>query len=219
MVYRREIEGQAVAFGHQGAVWRGAMTMFDHLTGSVWSQPYGAPFMGDLAESQIEMEIVASTLTSWGDWKAKYPDTLAYAYQDRYRNSDESDDGAFERSAVVIEYFDDSASYPVTDLRGVQIVNDIVGGVEIGVVFGVAGDDLWSVVSRRLSDGTVIDFASGDGGVLQDPETGSTWDPTHGYGIDGPLSDETVNVLPSSMIYADKFSYYYPDGRMWQPGG
>jgi hypothetical protein len=33
------------------------------------------------------------------------------------------------------------------------------------------------------------------------------------------LSDETVNVLPSSMIYADKFSYYYPDGRIWQPGG
>jgi hypothetical protein len=24
-------------------------------------------------------------------------------------------------------------------------------------------------------------------------------------------------VLPASMIYADKFSYYYPEGRIWGP--
>ena len=153
MVYRREIDGQAVAFGHQGAVWRGAMTMFDHLTGSVWSQPHGAPFMGALADSGIEMEIIPSTMTTWGDWKAEFPETLAYSHEDRYIDKYESDDGVFERSAVVVEYFGDSASYPVTDLRNSPIVNDIVGEVEIAVVFGVAGDDLWSVVSRRLPAG------------------------------------------------------------------
>jgi hypothetical protein len=217
MVYRREIDGQAVAFGHQGAVWRGAMTMFDHLTGSVWSQPHGAPFMGDLADSGIEMEIIPSTMTTWGDWKAKFPDTLAYSHDDRYIDKYESDEGVFERSAVVVEYFGDSASYPVTDLRNAPIVNDIVGGIEIAVVFGVAGDDLWSVVSRRLPDGTLVDFSSREGGMLTDLVSGTTWDPTHGYGIDGPLSEQTVNVLPASMIYADKFSYYYPDGRAWDP--
>ena len=32
MVNLREIDGQPVAFGHQGAVWSDAMTLYDHLT-------------------------------------------------------------------------------------------------------------------------------------------------------------------------------------------
>jgi hypothetical protein len=96
-------------------------------------------------------------------------------------------------------------------------VNDTVGGVEVAVIYGLAGDDLWSVVARQLPDGTRLDFSLGEGGVLADPVTGSTWDPTHGFGIEGPLSEQTVNVLPASMIYADKFAYYYPEGRIWGP--
>jgi hypothetical protein len=217
MVYRREIDDQAVSFGHQGAVWRNAMTMFDHLTGSVWSQPYGTPFAGELLGSDAELGIIPSTLTTWGDWKEKYPETLAYART--HEDTDRYDTGpaVFDRSSILIDYFDDVVSYPVSDLRSVQIVNDTVGGVEVAVVYGLAGDDLWSVVARQLPDGTLLDFSLGEGGVLADPVTGSTWDPTHGFGIEGPLSEQTVNVLPASMIYADKFTYYYPEGRVWGP--
>ena len=217
MVYRREIDGQAVSFGHQGAVWRNAMTMFDHQTGSVWSQPYGTPFAGELAGSEAKLAVIPSVLTTWGNWKEKYPETLAYART--IEESDRYDAGRAEsdRSSIVVDYFDAVVNYPVTDLRGAQIVNDIVGGVEIAVVFGVGGDDMWSVVSRRLPDGTLVEFSVGEGGLLTDLVSGTTWDPTYGYGIDGALSEQTVNVLPASMIYADKFSYYYPDGRTWGP--
>lgn len=46
MVHRRSINDQVIVFGNQGALWGNAMTMFDHETGSVWSQPLGEAILG-----------------------------------------------------------------------------------------------------------------------------------------------------------------------------
>ena len=41
LVHRREVNGETLTFGVQGALFMNAMTWWDHTTGSIWSQPLG----------------------------------------------------------------------------------------------------------------------------------------------------------------------------------
>ena len=46
MVHRRDLNGEVLMLGNQGALLGNAMTWWDHDTGSVWSQPLGEAVMG-----------------------------------------------------------------------------------------------------------------------------------------------------------------------------
>ena len=74
---RRHNDGgtaSAAVFGNQGALYQGAMTWYDHDTGSVWSQPLGAAIAGPLAGASLRL--LPAQLAEWGRWRAAYPDTL-----------------------------------------------------------------------------------------------------------------------------------------------
>ena len=75
MVHRRSIDGTPIVLGNQGALWGNAMTWWDHETGSVWSQPLGEAILGPLTGTRLEL--LSSTLTTWDDWRAQHPSTLA----------------------------------------------------------------------------------------------------------------------------------------------
>ena len=46
LVHDRRVDGATAVFGNQGALYKGAMTWFDHETGSIWSQPLGKAVVG-----------------------------------------------------------------------------------------------------------------------------------------------------------------------------
>ena len=73
LVHDRRVNGDAAMFGNQGALYKGAMTWFDHSTGSVWSQPLGVAIAGPLAGHGLEL--IPSQLTTWGQWLAANPDS------------------------------------------------------------------------------------------------------------------------------------------------
>ena len=75
MVHRRELNGEVLVFGNQGALLGNAMTWWDHDTGSVWSQPLGEAVMGPRTGERLEL--LASQLTSWGTWRSDHPETFA----------------------------------------------------------------------------------------------------------------------------------------------
>lgn len=77
LVHHRQVNGSAAVFGNQGALYKGAMTWFDHATGSVWSQPLGAAIAGPLAGHSLEL--MPSQLTTWRRWLAAHPDTRVLA--------------------------------------------------------------------------------------------------------------------------------------------
>lgn len=77
LVHHRQMDGSAAVFGNQGALYKGAMTWFDHATGSVWSQPLGSAIAGPLAGHRLEL--MPSQLTTWGQWLAAHPDTRVLA--------------------------------------------------------------------------------------------------------------------------------------------
>ena len=86
LVHRRPVDGiaagtadtaseTAAVFGNQGALYHGAMTWYDHDTGSVWSQPLGMAIAGPAAGRVLPL--LSSQLTTWKEWRTAHPDTLA----------------------------------------------------------------------------------------------------------------------------------------------
>ncbi len=77
LVHRRPMDatGSALVFGNQGALYQGAMTWYDHGSGSVWSQPLGMAIAGPAAGRTLSL--LPSQLTTWREWRTAHPDTLA----------------------------------------------------------------------------------------------------------------------------------------------
>lgn len=214
MVHRREVDGQIFTFGHQGATWENAMTAFDHLTGSVWSQPYGRPIAGELVDADITLELVPSTMTTWAEWEDLHPQTVAYQYEGD--GAQWIEDEVLEESSIVADYFGEQVMYPVEELTSLGTITDKVGaGESVDVVVAVAeGGSAWNVFEASL-DGEPLDL-SVEGTTVVDETSGTVWDISHGYHIEGPMVGSLV-VLPASTMFTEQFLDYYPEGRIWSP--
>lgn len=213
MVHRREVDGEPIVLGNHGALWGNAMTWFDHETGSVWSQPIGEAIMGPLTGTRLEL--LPSTLTSWGDWTAEHPDSLALAAPGGFSGFD------LDSMAVVVELGQHSVAHPVPDIRLLGVANSTVGDVPVAVHVGLGGDN-WSVLSRRLDDRVVELALAGTGGdesarpVLVEVGGTGRWDAVTGLGVDG--TDENLDLLPGFTSFPRDYTTFFPDGAFWQPG-
>ena len=76
-MHDRHLEGETFVFGNQGALYKTAMTWFDHSTGSIWSQPIGAALAGEL-EGSVLIQI-PSTWDTWTSFRARHPDAQVLA--------------------------------------------------------------------------------------------------------------------------------------------
>ncbi len=207
MVHRREVNGQELVFGNQGALWGNAMTWWDHDTGSVWSQPIGEAILGP--RKGAKLDLLPSTLTTWSAWREAHPETLALDV-DTGRAHITLDD-----TVIVVQFGSNAAAYPVAGLRPVGVVNDLVGDAPIAVVLDPANPDRWAVFSRVLDDRTVrLEIVDG---VLRDEETGTEWDPVRGIGRNGPLAGEVLGLLPGVPAFARDVPTFWPTARFWPP--
>jgi hypothetical protein len=206
MVHRREINGEEVVFGNQGALWGSARTWWDHDTGSVWSQPLGEAIMGPLTGTRLEL--IPSQLLPWSEWIEEHPDTLALnapALPDAF---------SLDQMAIVVELGHDSAAYVVDDLRIFPVVNSEVAGLPIAVVL-VPGTDKWAVFSRQL-EARVVEL-EWDDGALAAVDGDSRYDPLRGLTLSG-LGDD-LGRLPAFTSFPRDYVTFFPDGAFWTPGG
>ena len=207
MVHRREIDGEELVFGNQGALWGNAMTWWDHGTGSIWSQPIAEAILGPRKGDRLEL--FPSTLTRWGPWREAHPETLALDARGGF------DAFRLEQMALVVDFGTEVAAYPVVPLRGVGVVNDVVAGVEIAVVIDPANDERWTVFSRRLDD-VVVELAVVDG-ELVDVVSGTRFDANRGMGTGGSLDGEILDQLPAFTSFPEDVWTFWPEARFWQP--
>ena len=69
-----EINGQRRTFGVSGLLYNSDVLLYDRETESLWSQIKGEAISGPA--SGTTMEFIPTEFTTWGDWKARYPETL-----------------------------------------------------------------------------------------------------------------------------------------------
>lgn len=199
-MYDRRIDGEAVVFGNQGALYKNAMTWFDHPTGSVWSQVTGEALFGELAGTRLTQ--LPAAIETWGAWRSAHPDTEVLRLGEFYP-------GATARPDFVIGIAvgEDAIAYdyPAAVERVVQ--NGEVGGGPIAV--WARDERLIRVFSRDLGERVVELRADGD--ALWDPVSGTRWNARTGIGIDGPLAGETL--APVAWISSFDWAWldFHPD--------
>jgi hypothetical protein len=205
MVHRRSIDGEPILLGNQGALWGNAMTWWDHDTGSLWSQPIGEAILGPLKGTKLDL--LPSTLTTWGAWTSSNPGTLAldvHAWPTGFELEDMS---------IVVDLGTETVAYSIPALRDIGVVNDVVGGAEIAVVVDPEHEDRWAVFSRRLNDSTTTFAISG--ADLVDTVSGTTFDPFLGVGGEGPLADQNLDKLPAFTSFPEDVATFFPEARTW----
>ncbi len=68
------IEGEVARFGVSGRLLNSDLIMYDRVTGSFWSQIERTVIVGPLTGKAPELEFIPVNMTTWGQWRAAYPD-------------------------------------------------------------------------------------------------------------------------------------------------
>ena len=137
-----------LTFGVSGKLIMNALVMYDRETETLWSQ-----FLGEAVEGPLlgeRLTLVPSRLTTWGDWKAEHPDTLALdtgsrpydPYSSYYISGrtgimpEANSDERLSIKELVLGLVGENSqrAYAHADLDSAQVVNDVFEGAEIVVV-------------------------------------------------------------------------------------
>jgi hypothetical protein len=185
-----------------------AMTWWDHETDSIWSQPVGQAFRGPLLGTKLEL--LPFQLTTWSNWVKSYPETLVMTNDvSRLGNSRQG----FRPGFVIGLILDDQAkAYYYEDVEAVGVINDTLG--ETPIMVWAENNEINAFI-RQLGDQTLT-FKL-ENGVLVDLETGSIWEVSRGLAVEGPLSGEGLQPVPSLSSFDWAFNDFYPQGEIYQP--
>ncbi|PWB46072.1 MAG: hypothetical protein C3F12_08390 [Candidatus Methylomirabilota bacterium] len=239
MVYVRPThQGAPIIFGVSGQLWRDALVMYDRETGSLWSHVTGGAIVGPL-KGQTLTPYPASH-TTWKQWRRLHPDTLVLSKQsafgvegthNAYRRYFEDQEklgifGTRNPDAVLpgkefvlgLSLGDTRVAYPYRDLNRQPLVQDMVNGEPILVAFS-AKEATAVAFSRRVGE-RVLEFANlreADGDlVMEDRQTGSTWQVLTGTAIKGQLTGSRLRQLPATRAFWFAWKGFYSQTRLWR---
>jgi thiol-disulfide isomerase/thioredoxin len=178
IVFERTVDGQVLDFGTTGRLRFSNLVMYDRQTESWWQQASGEAIAGEFTGEQLE--IVPSTMISWGDFKAKHPQGRVLSRETGYRRDygtnpytgydepgrtpflylgPEIPDELRQNARVLgVELNGEAVAYPYDRLESVRVANDTVGGVPI-VVFWQPGTAS-ALDSARIAEGNDVGAAT-----------------------------------------------------------
>ena len=230
-MYSREIDGELYTFGVSGKLIRNTLVMYDRQTNSLWGQILGRAIEGPLTGA--ELVFVPAVHTTWAEWRAQHPDTVALVKG--YSGNYDSYSGYYSSSSagVIGETFRDerlytkefvigvageteAVAYPFSALNAEPVLNDMVGAQPVLVVFSPASGA--GIVFDRIVAGDTLTF-SGDSRSITDAETGSTWDATTGLALAGPLAGAQLARIKSTAVFWFGWKDWYPDTRVYGESG
>jgi hypothetical protein len=146
--------------------------------------------------------------------------------------SDYSEDFRDKERTIVVFSDDGPKAYPISLVRDYEVVNDVIEGEPVAIVYCVLAN-FFRVYSRRVCD-TVFTFAlSGytyndpnirdgrDGFVWWDRETESLWWPLINEAVSGKMKGADLEVFPQgewTEIYWKDVLEMYPEARVLKRG-
>ncbi len=203
-----------LTFGNQGALFMRAMTWWDHETGSIWSQPWGAAIQGELKETRLELIPVA--IEPLQSWTGRHGDSLVLVV-------DGSTHAGLLEPAKMIDFFvigvtlgDAASAYRYEDVASTGVVNDRVGSQPIAV-FAEADTRQINVFSAKLPGEDFTLTFHRRGRRLVDDQTGSTWSQFAGKATAGPLEGRRLQRLAFVSSYDWAWEDFFPHSRIYDP--
>jgi hypothetical protein len=236
IVFERVVDGEPTQFGVSGKLWRSDLVMYDRLTESLWSQLMATAIRGPQTGAQLTLR--PSTLTTWAEWRATYPETrvllppprstttttydrsfdyFSEAYN--YRNESQligrdTHDGDLHPKSLVIGVTADGTAraYPFHVLSEEDVVNDVVGTRPV-VVAG-SPDDTLVAYDRRI-DGDQLRFEAADEQLLV--AGGSAWQRTTGTAVSGPYQGRQLRrANDKPPLFWQGWSAFHPDTDVYE---
>lgn len=111
IVFERRVAGQETTFGVSGKLFQSCLVMYDRLTNSLWSQPWGIGVVGPQVNQSLKR--YPAVRTTLGRWKKAHPETTVL-----------SADTGFDRNYVGYPYgsyyTDDALIFPVRNTERVR---------------------------------------------------------------------------------------------------
>ena len=204
LVHDRRIDGEEVVFGNAGGLFRSAMTMYDHKTRSIWSQPWGRGILGSMRN--VELRLLPSWISSWAAWETEYPHSLVLVND--LENANREADAYAPNLVIGIQLAEARSAYYVSDIIQARVINTALAGQPV-VLWAEEID--YRVYLRRI-DETTLTFRV-DRDAVVDVETGSMWDMRRGLARSGPLAGQALLQIPSSTAYDWAWVEFYPDAE------
>lgn len=227
-MYARKVGDQTLTFGVSGLLVRNSLVMYDRETESLWSHLTGEALAGPLVGRRLQL--IASTQASWTTWRRGHPHTLLLSlgqslvgdpYSAYYRSprlgvdhdqADRTSDLRIGPKEKVIGLRLDGhvKAYSFATMAKDKVVNDVIGGVHVVVVFDGASES--GAVFRRDPLGEVLTFRAGPAALgLVDKETGSEWNGLNGQATSGPLHGTALEQIPITYGFWFAWSDFYPE--------
>ncbi|GIW95536.1 MAG: hypothetical protein KatS3mg110_3577 [Pirellulaceae bacterium] len=159
------------------------------------------------------LTILPSVVTTWGDWKKRYPTTTAVLMSrtaDVYRRS-----GADPHMGLclAIERNGDAIAFDFADLARHLAIQHTIADTPILVSFDRQSFTA-AAFDRRL-DGRILSFEVQDDHIIESA-TASRLDPVSGSFVDGPLQGKSLSAIPSMIADPATWSLFHPDGLLWR---
>jgi hypothetical protein len=207
-VYAREVDGKTLTLGVSGMLWNRSLVMYDKETNSLWSHILGKAMQGKLRGKELVQ--VPSVMTDWKTWSKDHPDgtvamlsrTAREYRREFYRRPADFVLGIAEAGKAMAWGFDALSKTPV--------VNDSWDRKPVVVFF-----DKESMTARLFSrrvKGRELTFEV-SGAKIKDKQTDSTWEPTTGRAVDGPLKGSHLEALPAIVSYRKTWLAFHPDPK------
>ena len=233
LVFRADLEGRRLTFDLNGT--RGSnFVMRDRQTGTDWQQATGEAFAGPLQGRRLSL--LAFEITTWGEWKSRYPQTLAFAMEPRYREQYRlmeqrqkeltafgapafsplrTDSRLWPTTQVLgVEIGGAYKAYPITLLSKQSVWNDRIGSAPV-LLLHMSDTETNRAFSRVIS-GQTLTFQSINRPAVSmtDLETGSYWN-RYGECLEGALKGKSlapISLLPSFWF---AWAEFHPDTELF----
>lgn len=227
MYARPEIDGQTTTLGVSGMLWRDALIMYDRASKSLWSQVLGEAVAGP--ETGRKLEEIPSELTTWADWKTRYPDTYVLAkpelpgsnYELYHRDSVDigvkgtrNPDRRLPGKSLVVglEDGEKTATVPLEHLWYVEpVMNTEAFGKPVVIATQPEQVSAHAFIRRNGDRTLTFEPAEGRPYRARDKETGSTWDLVEGVAMDGELTGAMLKRVEGTTVYWGIWAQFHPE--------
>lgn len=239
--------GERRLFDTSGLLFRSNKLMVDRETRTLWSNLTGEAVIGRLADGEARLDVLPVVRSTWGDWKAKHPNTtvtvLADAFGARWRFRYQP--GAADRARAGVSFpiwqksdalppgeeiyavrlGERSKAYPVARILDLRVVNDQLEGTPVVVLGDPASGGVR--VYRRDDRTFHLDERSERDGTLAD-DRGLRWQIEEERLVPaGPAADaDMAAAAPLERLPGHRalwFAWYgfYPDTEVFgvEPSG
>ena len=215
-MHDRRVGDRVLTLGNQGALFMRAMTWWDHETGSIWSQPWGAAIDGELKGTRLEL--IPAAIEPLQSWTDRHQDSLVLVV-------DGSTHAGLLEPARMIDFFvigvmlgDAASAYRYADVASAGVINDRVGSQPIAVFAEAETGQINVFLARLPGEDFSLTFQR-RGRRFVDEQTGSTWSQFTGKATAGPLEGRRLQRLAFVSSYDWAWEDFFPHSRLYDPSG